>query len=111
MVENNPKSNEDNSTNAYCRPSVAYEWYTKHTESNEERDVFKLCVASGIALVDSPDNSRYKEYDVDNLARVEWHAESVDKEQLEPSTYSDDAWHNAIENCRNENKRDDESYQ
>ena len=51
----------------------------------------------GLSLVDGPDDTSHKQDDIDDFAGVEWHAESVDKEQLEPSSYSYDARNDTIE--------------
>ena len=59
----------------------------------------------GLSLADGPDDTSYKQDNIDNLAGVEWHAESVDKEQLEPSSYGYDAGNDTIEHgCKDEER-------
>ena len=59
----------------------------------------------GIGLVDGPDDDGHEEEDIDNLTRVERHAERIDKEQLKPSAYRDDAGHHAVEHGGHDDKR------
>ena len=63
-------------------------------------------MALGLCLIDCPDHGGHKQDDIDNLARVEGHAETVDEEQLEPSAHGDDARNDTIEHCCQNDQRD-----
>ena len=59
----------------------------------------------GLRFINGPDNTSHQQNDIDNLTRVERHTECVDEEQLEPSSYSDDARHHTIKySCQNHNR-------
>ena len=42
------------------------------------------------------DNRGYEADDIYDFTGIEWAAECVDEEQLEPSAYGDDAWNHTI---------------
>ena len=65
----------------------------------------------GLGFVNGPDDTGYQQEYVDNLTRVERHAQSVDEEQLKPSADGDDAWYDAIEYGGQDNHRDTQGYQ
>ena len=87
----------------------------KHGHGQEERQVLTSHIAGRVlclvGLPNGPDDGGYQQEDVDNLARVERHAQGVDEEQLEPSAYFHDAWYYTIEHGVNESERDEQGNQ
>ena len=79
---------------------------TQHGDSQQEGDVLTLLVLVFEGLVDGPDDDAYKQYDIDNLARVERTAEVVDKQQLEPAADLYDAGNDTIEHGSQDDYRD-----
>ena len=65
----------------------------------------------GVALVDSPDEARRQQDDVDHHARVEGHSQGVDEEQFEPSAHFYDARHDTVEHGCHEYTRGKECQQ
>ena len=98
VAKDEPEGCEYDDADDEGRPSPTIEGDTEHTYGEQEGQVlYLLPMALGLSLIDGPDDTGYKQYDIDNLAGIERHAERIDKEQLEPSAYGDDAGHDTIE--------------
>ncbi len=54
---------------------------------------------STLGLPNSPNRDADEQEDIDNLTRIERHAEDVDKQQLEPAANLYDAGNDTIEHC------------
>ena len=85
--------------------AVAEEGDAQQGDGHEEGDIGTLRAVVAVALIDGPDEYAQQEDDVDDEARVERHAERVDKQQFEPSAHLHDARHDAIEHHGDEHHR------
>ena len=81
---------------------------TQHGDSQQEGSVLALGSLVVISLVDSPNNSSYKQEDIDNLTRIERTTQHVDEEQFKPSAYLYDTWYDTIEHGSQYDYRDEQ---
>ena len=105
VVQHPPQQGKHHHADDHCRPAIAVEGNTQQGDGNHEGDVLSAVVAFLIGLPDSPAHGSHEQYDIDNLTRVERHAQHVHEQQLEPSTHGDDARHDAIEHGGDDDER------
>ena len=113
--EGEPQEEEYRRSREGLCPARALEGDAEHGHGQEERQVLTSHVAGRVlclvGLPNGPDDGGYQQEDVDNLARVERHAQGVDEEQLEPSAYFHDARHHAVEHGVDEGEGDEQGNQ
>ena len=98
MTDNQPQKNQDHDADESGRPSVAIEGDTKHAYGCYECNVLAYLAAIGLTLVYSPKHNGDKQDDINDEARVEWHAKRIDEEQFKPTANGNNARNDAIEN-------------
>ena len=112
QVQHEPDDSQCDDADDEGRPAPAVEGDAEHAEGQQECQILDgVAVSLRLSLIDSPDDAADEQDDIDDLTRVEGHAQGVDEEQLEPSADGDDARHDAIEDGHEDGHREAEGNQ
>ena len=87
---------------------MTIEGNTQHGDSQEECCVLTFLIQVVVGLIDGPDDDADEQEDIDNLARIERHAQDVDEQQFEPTAHLYDTWNDAIKNGSQDDYRQEQ---
>ena len=110
-AHHHPQQSQHDGSDDEGAPSISVEWYAQQTYGCREGDVLSQQALVLLGLIDSPYHGADEKQHVYDKSGIELHTQRVDEEQLKPSAYGDDAWHNAIKHGSHQYERQCQSYE